>query len=159
MNLRWVWNPPDPALRNCRLFDGGNYLAAAEAVQHDTSVVIVPRERFQALMLAHPEIAVQALRALAVRMRKQVKMIEVHALHTVRARVASYLVRVSDGRVVFRLDETNEEIAGHIGSVRDVVSRTLSSLREAELIHISGRTITVLDRSGLVLAATSEDSR
>ena len=148
---------PGASVEEVPLFDGGNYPASAEAAKSNTTVLIVPRERFQQMMLAYPEIAIQALRALSIRLRKQLVMIEAQTLHTVRARLASYLLRTADGRTSFLIEETNEAIASHIGSVRDVVSRTLSGLKDVETIRIVGRRVEILDASVLNLIATSED--
>jgi CRP/FNR family transcriptional regulator len=138
------------------LFDGGNYPAAAEAAEDDTILYVVPRARFQMVMKDHPEIAVSALRSLGVRLRKMLKMLEAHSLHTVRARMAAYLVRASRGRAVFALEETNEAIAGELGTVREVVSRTLRSLREAGVITLQGRRVRVVDAAALARIATSQ---
>ena len=129
---------PGSSVAEMVLFDGGNYPASAEAVEEDTRVFIVPRERFQEIMAAYPAIAEQAVRALAVRMRKLVQLVEAQSLHTVRARLASYLLDAGADRREFTLSETNEEIGSHIGTVRDVVSRTLGGLRDAKAIVLFG---------------------
>jgi len=148
---------PGASVAELPVFDGGNYPASAEAAKEGTRVLVIDRERFQQLMIRYPEIAVQALRALAIRMRKQVQMIEAQTLHTVRARLTSYLLHTADGRMTFLLEETNEAIANQIGTVRDVVSRTLSSLKEAGAITISGREVTIEDRKALQSIATQQD--
>jgi len=131
------------------LFDGGNYPAAAEAAVDDTRVFIVSRERFQEVMAAYPEIAGLALRALSIRMRKLVQLVEAQSLHTVRARLAAYIVEAANGRSEFTLSDTNEEIGSQIGTVRDVVSRTLGGLRDANVIELNGRRLTVRDSVAL----------
>ena len=125
------------------LFDGGNYPASAEAAETDTIVLIVSRARFQEILLANPEIMAQALRTLAVRMRKLLQMLEAQSLHTVRARLVMYLLSVSDTKTSFLLPETNDAIAGHLGTVREVVSRTLRSLKDDGLISLQGRVVTL----------------
>src|SRR5579871_5385497 len=76
---------PGESVAELPLFDGGNYPASAEAAEEDTTLFVVPRERFRQVMAEHPEIAEQGLRALAIRMRKLLVMLEAQALHTVRA--------------------------------------------------------------------------
>jgi CRP-like cAMP-binding protein len=142
------------------LFDGGNYPANSEGAKENTTVLIIPRERFQHLMVMYPEVAVQALRALAIRMRRQVKMIEAQAMHTVRARLAAYLLRIAAGRSTFLLEETNEAISSQIGTVREVVSRTLGNLREMGAITLRGRRVTILDTGSLrYIAEAGEHSK
>jgi CRP/FNR family transcriptional regulator len=148
---------PGSSVAEMPLFDGGNYPAAAEAVEEGTRVFILPRERFQEVMARYPEIAGLALRALAIRMRKLVQLVEAQSLHTVRARLASYLVEASEGRSQFTLAETNEEIGSHIGTVRDVVSRTLGGLRDANVIALNGRQVVIRDSVALRRIAEAFD--
>jgi len=136
---------PGESVLELPLFDGGNYPASAVAATDNVTVFIVPRPAFQQLLADHPEIAARALRTLAIRMRRLLKMLEAQALHTVQSRLASYLVRVAAGRSTFPLEETNEAIGSRIGSVREVVSRTLRSLKEQGAIDLSGRFITIRD--------------
>ncbi|MCW3060535.1 MAG: transcriptional regulator, Crp/Fnr family [Capsulimonas sp.] len=140
---------PGSSVSELPLFDGGNYPASAEAAEDGTRVLVVPRDQFQSMMALHPQIAILALRALSIRMRKLVVMLEAQTMHSVRVRLAAYLLRASEGRPTFRLEGANEEIASQIGTVRDVVSRTLGSLRESGAITVSGRTVTVQDRDVL----------
>jgi CRP/FNR family cyclic AMP-dependent transcriptional regulator len=146
---------PGSCVGELPLFDGGNYPASAEAMEPDTTVFIVPRDRFLALMATYPQIAEQAVRALAVRMRKLVEQVEAQSLHTVRTRLAAYLLGVSEGRGSVVLVDTNEEIGSRIGTVREVVSRTLRSLKEAGVIAISGRRIDIRDAASLSRIAES----
>lgn len=148
---------PGESVADLPLFDGGNYPASAEAAEEDTTLLVVGRERFQALMAAHPSIAELALRALGVRMRKLVWMLEAQALHPVRARLAGYLLRTADARTTFRLDHTNEAIGSQIGTVREVVSRTLRSLQDAGTITLSGRHVTLQDSALLQRIANSDN--
>ena len=136
---------PGESVLELALFDGGNYPASAVAATDPTEVFIVDRPSFLQLMVNHPEIGVQAARAFAIRMRRLLKMLEAQALHTVQARLAAYLIRVAAGRPAFVLEETNEEIGARIGTVREVVSRTLRGLKDRGAISLNGRRITVRD--------------
>jgi len=140
---------PGSSVLDLRHFDGGNYPAHAEACEDATSVLIVPRDRFQALLAAHPEIVAGAVRSLAIQTRKLIEMLKAQALDTVRARLAAYLLNSAGDERTFPLQETNEAIGSQVGTVREVISRTLNALEEARLIERRGRVITLLDRDGL----------
>jgi len=148
---------PGESVAELPLFDGGNYPMSSEAIEDGTIVFIVPRDRFLELMTRYPEISRQATRTLAVRMRKLLHMVEAQALHSVRARLAAYLLTQGKGRDSFRLEQTNEEIGGEIGTVRDVVSRTLRGLQDDHLLRIDGRTVYVLDRANMKRVASNND--
>jgi len=136
------------------LFDGGNYPYSAEAAANDTVVWLVPRSRFREIMRAYPEIAERGLLALGVRLRRMVQIAEAQSLYSVRSRLATYLWELSGGRTVFTLEETNEAIASQLGTVREVVSRTLRNLKDAGVIGLQGRAITIRDREELMQIAS-----
>ena len=140
---------PGASVAELPLFDGGNYPYSAEAAQADTSVWFVPREQFREIMRHSPEITERALLALGIRLRQMVQIAEAQSLFTVRARLAAYLLEVGAGRAEFRLEDTNEVISSHLGTVREVVSRTLRTLKEAKVIALRGRWVTVLDEAEL----------
>lgn len=149
---------PGASVAEIALFDGGNYPYSAEAAQGDTHVLIIPRARFHDVLRAFPELAEHALRALAIRLRRLISIAEAQTLHTVRARLAAYLLQSAAGRASFRLAETNEAIGSHIGTVREVVSRTLRALKDVGAISINGRWITMEDEETLRRIAGAADA-
>jgi len=140
---------PGESVGELPLFDGGNYPYHAEAGQFNTAVWFVPRDRFREIMHLYPEIAERALLALGIRLRQMVQVAEAQSLYTVRARLSAYLLETGSGRTQFRLEETNETISGQLGTVREVVSRTLRTLKEAKIIRLQGRWVSVLDEEEL----------
>jgi CRP-like cAMP-binding protein len=147
---------PGSSVLDLPLFDGGNYPAHAEACETGTVVFVVSRERFQTLMATHPEIAAAAVRSLSIQARKLIEMLKAQALDTVRARLAAYLLHTAGDERTFPLRETNEAIGSQVGTVREVISRTLNALEEAHLIERRGRVVTLLDRNALRRIAERE---
>jgi CRP/FNR family cyclic AMP-dependent transcriptional regulator len=79
------------------------------------------------------------------------------AFMTVRQRVAGHLLKVATtGReasdVVFA-PVTQQQLADAVGSVREVVARTLHDMRLQGLIEVSRARVTVVDRGGLLRVA------
>ena len=140
---------PGTSVGELPLFDGGNYPYSAEAAQAGTEVWFVPREIFRSLMHSHPEIADRALLALGRQLRQMVQIAEAQSLYTVQSRLAAYLLETANGKTKFRLDATNDDIAGRLGTVREVVSRTLRTLKEAQVIGLQGRWVTISDLTEL----------
>ena len=74
---------------------------------------------------------------------------------TVLQRVAGYLLNIAvedgSGELVARI--TQQQLANSVGSVREVVARTLHDLRSDGLISVSRGRIAVLDRDGLMRSA------
>lgn len=138
------------------LFDGGNQPYSAEAMM-PSRLVFIPREHFLAVLHAHPELMQAALRALAIRMRRLLYLVEELSLHEVPERVARYLLAQEKERgACFTLDYTHAEIAAQLGTVREVVTRTLNRFRKAGWIAVQDGQITVLDRDALQALARVE---
>ena len=140
---------PGTSVGELPLFDGDNYPYSAEAAQAGTEVWFVPREIFRSLMHSHPEIADRALLALGRQLRQMVQIAEAQSLYTVQSRLAAYLLETANGETKFRLDATNDDIAGRLGTVREVVSRTLRTLKESKVIGLQGRWVTISDSTEL----------
>lgn len=130
------------------LFDGGPYPAFAAAME-DADVLFLPASVFNALMEKRPQLARAVITALAQRMRKLVRLVEDLSLRQVRQRLARLLRDEAAGHRSFQLTFTNEEIAARLGSVRDVISRTLSALQHDCLIRLDGRRVDILDPRAL----------
>jgi CRP-like cAMP-binding protein len=108
------------------LFDGGNQPYSAEAMS-PSRLLFIPREHFLTVIHAHPELMQAALRALAIRIRRLLHLVEELSLHEVPERVARYLLAQAKERgACFTLDYTHAELAAQLGTVREVVTRTLN---------------------------------
>ena len=137
------------ALGELPLFDGGNHPTQALAGSEGAQIVCVSRHRFQEIERQYPELTRGAVRALSIHQRKLLEMLKAQALHTVRSRLAAYLLAQTTETVTFKLHESHESIAAQVGTVREVVSRTLLHLADLEIIALQGRTVTICNRSAL----------
>jgi len=137
------------------VFDGGNYPASVAAID-DAILLFVSKQDFQALCLAHPQVALKVLRVVGARLRRLVGIIEELSFTTVRHRLASFLLRLaakegkrtSDGLEV-TLPISNQELAAQIGTVRELVSRNLSRLQAEGMLKMDGRTLIICDPKAL----------
>jgi CRP/FNR family transcriptional regulator, cyclic AMP receptor protein len=140
---------PGSSVAELPVFDGGNYPASVSAVE-DTTLLFISKQDFQALCLAHPQVALKVLRVVGARLRRLVGIIEELSFSTVRHRLAALLVRlaqregtrVAEG-VEITLPASNQELAAQIGTVRELVSRNLSRLQSEKLIQMDGRRIVI----------------
>lgn len=139
------------------LFDGGNQPYSAEAMS-PSRLLFIPRDHFLAVFHTHPELMQAALRALAIRVRRLLHLVEELSLHEVPERVARYLLSQAKERgACFTLDYTHAELAAQLGTVREVVTRTLNRFRKAGWIAMQDGQITVLDSEALQALAGSGD--
>jgi len=153
------------------MFDDGAYPATAVA-ELPTKVLFLEKDDVRAFMLHHPQTCLVALKLMARRMRGHAELVDALALQQVGQRVARFLLdrcreqaTRTDAGLLLALPLSNEELAGRIGSVREVVSRTVSRLESEGLISqqrgASGRIrqIVITDEAGLARYAQRGDSR
>jgi CRP/FNR family transcriptional regulator len=145
---------PGSSVAELPVFDGGNYPASVSAVDEAT-LLFVSKQDFQALCLAHPQVALKVLRVVGGRLRKLVGIIEELSFTTVRHRLASFLARqAQQGKrtaqgIEVTLPTSNQELAAQIGTVRELVSRNLSRLQAEGLIRMEGRSVIIPDVKAL----------
>ena len=146
---------PGSSIAELPVFDGGPYPASVSAVE-DAQLLFVSRDDFRACCLEHPEVALKVLQVVGARLRRLVGIIEELSFTTLRHRLIAWLLREAEahGRptpegTVFELGMTHQELAAHIGTVRELVSRNLARLQAQGFIHAQGREITIVDREGL----------
>ncbi|MGQ9492702.1 MAG: Crp/Fnr family transcriptional regulator [Anaerolineae bacterium] len=93
-------------------------------------------------------LAHNALQYLASEVRRLNDLVESLALYTVRSRLARFLLHYADEKASPR-QWTQEEIATHIGTVREMVGRTLRAFAAEGLIRRQRGRIVITDRAGL----------
>jgi CRP/FNR family transcriptional regulator len=125
---------------------GANH-ATVEALT-PVSVHVLPADEFRQVVGECPELALALLRDFAERLDHLTGLVEDLALRTVRQRMARFLLRhVGESGEARRW--TQDEIAAHLGTVRDVVGRTLRAFADAGLMRMDRERIVLLDRGGL----------
>jgi len=141
------------------VFDDKPYPSTV-AAEEETVLLFLAKRDVKTLCLAHPEIALAALKLLAGRLRKCAELVEALSLREVDQRLARWLLnearargrRMVDG-LELTLVLTNQQIAAHIGSVREVVSRALARLQQNNLIVVEGRRVVIPDEQALAVFA------
>lgn len=123
------------------VFDNGSYPATAVA-EEKTTVLFLAQANVKRFLMKHPQVALKALQLMAQRLRSHAELIDALALQQVGQRLARFLLseaqdanarRTKDG-VEVELAHSNDDLAKRMGSVREVISRTLSRLEAAGLI-------------------------
>ena len=145
---------PGSSIAELPVFDGGKYPASTGAVDN-ARLLFISKQDFYSLGLVHPQVALKVLKVVGSRLRRLVGIIEELSFTTVRARLISYLLRQAkegrkvDGAIEITLPASNQELASHIGTVRELVSRNLSRLQAEGLISMEGKTLRILDQPAL----------
>ena len=148
---------PGNSVAELPVFDGGPYPASASAVD-EVTILLVRRQDFHALCLAHPQVALKVLRVVGARLRRLVGIIEELSFTTVRRRLASFLFRLAQREgLEVTLPASNQELASQIGTVRELVSRNLSRFQQEGLLTVDGRRVVIRDLAALEAEVQSSD--
>lgn len=136
-------------------FDNGMCPANAQALE-DSTLLLIRKSDFEKIMRAYPEVAFGLVHHFARWLRRFTVQLEELSLKDVTARLASYVLKLSEetGKetpegIEIRLSESQQEIASHIGTVREIVSRSFRKFQEMGLIRLKGRRLVIRDRKGL----------
>lgn len=133
------------------VFNGKPFPATAEALVK-TKTIFFPRDTFVLLVEANPSLALNMLAVLAFRLRKFATQIENLSLKEVPARLAGYLVYLSeeqDNTDMVELDISKGQLASLLGTIPETLSRIFSKMNDEGLIEVNGKRITLVDLDGL----------
>jgi CRP/FNR family transcriptional regulator len=154
---------PGTSFAELPVFDGGNYPAAASALE-DTEVLFVSRKEFQNFCREHPEVALKVIAVVGSRLRRLVGIIEELSFTTVRQRLIALILRLaqaggirSSEGIRIELTKSHQDLAAELGTVRELVSRNLSRLEAEGFLDVEGRKITVKDLPGLRREQTTSE--
>jgi len=137
------------------VFDGGPSPTTVEAMDR-CEIILIPTESFQRLVRSHPDVAAALLGHFAKRLRSFTELVEQISLQTVPARLARYLYQLareeghktSNGIVVPR-SITQQDLASLLGSVREVISRSLKVMEEDGVVEVRRKDILIRDIGAL----------
>jgi CRP-like cAMP-binding protein len=119
----------------------------------DVTLLMLTRDSFVGHLKSHPQTALNMLGELTARLRRADETIASLALHDVESRLTRTLERLaredgeaSDGGLVIRRRPTQQDLANMVGSCRETISRTFTSMVRRGLLVPRGRAL-VLTRA------------
>jgi len=145
-----VFGPGEP-FGEVPVFEGRHFPAHAVALD-DSMFLFFPRASFVNLIRGNPDLALNMLAVLSMRLRRLTTLVEDLSLKEVPARLAAHLLYVSEtqgGSTQFKLDVAKGQLAGMLGTIPETLSRILARMTKQRLIGLDGPNVTILDRTGL----------
>lgn len=142
---------PGDSCNEVPVVDKGPNPASLEAIKETTIWIWTARE-MDHLRRDIPGLNEAIIQSLAARCRELVDKVYSLSFQSVSARLAAFLLQQVDNQADSRLDRhnwTQEEMAAHIGTVREMVGRALRNLQNDGLIRINRHRIEIVDRAGL----------
>ncbi len=146
-----IFGPGEP-VGEVPVFSKQPFPANAEALVK-SSTLFFPRKDFVALIENNPSIALNMLAVLSRRLRQFATQIENLSLKEVPARLAGYLLYIAKEQKnegVVELPVSKGQLASLLGTIPETLSRIFARMSDEGLIQVEGRSITILDRQGLM---------
>lgn len=132
-------------------FDGGCFPASAAAIE-GSQLLLFKRTDFLNLLQTQPKIAINTLAVFARHLRQFSRLINDLSLKEVPARLATYLLNLSENYNnidSLELEMTKAQLAAVLGTIPETLSRAFAKLSQEGLITIEASSIQLLNRDGL----------
>jgi CRP/FNR family transcriptional regulator, anaerobic regulatory protein len=126
---------------------GGEAYSGEAIAESDVRAVLVPRVLFLDLMNSSQWFRHVVFKSFGTRISDITKVLEQVAFVKVEQRLARHLLASADAAGV--LDQTHQDLATAIGSVREVVSRRLEVFAKRGLVTLERGQIVIRDKAGL----------
>lgn len=144
------------------VFDEGNY-PSTTAAEEPTTVYFLDKQLIFRIAVEHPQLALAAVKLLASHLRKCAALVETLSLREVGQRLARLLLEEARNRgtqthqgTTIKVPLTHNQLATRIGTVREVVTRTLIRLQEQGLIVHEGKNILIPDVNAIAAYAEAD---
>lgn len=135
------------------VFDFGSHAVNAAAIE-DSRVWVVPAESIRRCLQANPEMAQAVILNLARNLRTLVNVAEELSFYQVTSRLARLIARMPPDQLQGQRI-TQDQLAAQLGTVREVVARSLRDLERSGAIAVQRKNILILNRE--VLNAWGEE--
>ncbi|MBI1919857.1 MAG: Crp/Fnr family transcriptional regulator [Geobacter sp.] len=142
---------PGETFAEAAFFGDGKYPAEARAIEKGEAIFF-PREGFMGLLERNPRFSLNLIIALSLLLRRFARQIEELSFAEVPARLAAYLLELSEkkstsfqGITYLDLDIKKGELASRLGTVSETLSRTFRKLKEEGIAEVEGSRVTILD--------------
>ncbi len=146
---------PMETFAEAAFFGDGRYPAEARALEKGEALFF-PREAFMGLLERNPRFALNLIVSLSLLLRKFARQIEELSFAEVPARLAAYLVALAEkksttfqGITYLDLEMKKGELASHLGTVSETLSRTFRKMKEEGIIEVEGSRVIVHDMARL----------
>lgn len=129
---------------------GESYMGTGEALE-DCRICFVDGAYFEKLFMENPQVCRALVRRLAVELGKAEEHLLDFGFKTVRGRLAKYIVEKTPAKGAQHIEfpESRGDLAQILGTSPEVLCRLLAEFRKKGWIAVSGRAVTVKDKSRL----------
>ncbi|MHB1654639.1 MAG: Crp/Fnr family transcriptional regulator [Desulfitobacteriaceae bacterium] len=143
------WCGPYDSFAEILLLETGSYPATAEVVQ-DSSILVLTNEVVPFILEEYPPLAVAIIRTLNKRLRLAQEFIRILTSKSTAGILAALLLRLAspapatDKFIYVPGGLTHRDLAGMIGTSREVVNRSINAWKKSGIVHLSGGRLEIL---------------
>jgi CRP-like cAMP-binding protein len=139
---------PGESFNDVPVLGGGVNLVSAEAMGPVT-LNGMKKKDLETVIKENPQVAMNVIHVLSMRVQELVSLVEDFSFRHVTSRVAKMLLEYADSSLGEGRRLTQQEMAGMIGTAREMVGRSLKSLEDEGAIKIERNRIIVTNQQSL----------
>ncbi len=139
---------PGESFNDVAVLSGSLNLVSAEAMG---AVILnaIKKHDIEVVLREHPQVALNVIQVLSRRVQELVSLVEDFSFRRVTGRVAKMLLEYAGDGVGERPRLTQQEMAGMIGTAREMVGRSLKNLEAEGAIRMERNRIIITDQKSL----------
>ena len=132
---------------------------ARASVKTDTEAIGIPAPAFRLLFREEESVQQFVLEMFSSRLSSVMRLVEEVAFRRMDERLAVFLQKEATRATgpYHKVDMSHEQIASHLGTVREVISRLLSQFEDDGLVMLDRRRVRIPDPTKLASLIPSED--
>ncbi|MDY7028210.1 MAG: Crp/Fnr family transcriptional regulator [Spirochaetota bacterium] len=135
----------------CTLFTDSLFPANAVALEK-TCVYTLSKDRLEQLAYNEQTFLLNLVFALSARLAESMNLVESLSLRKAHQRLAAFLVysiSMTDQEEQINLPFSHQDLSRMLGVTPETLSRAFNRMRQKAIIHMEGRSITILDNAAL----------
>jgi CRP/FNR family transcriptional regulator len=121
---------------------------ATATTLENSEIIFIPKERFISLVNEHPQIALQIIGVLSMRLHAFTNVIENLSLKEIPSRLASYIIylkeKSGEGMKV-ELEVNKSQLSSILGTIPETLSRIFTKMSQNNILEIKGKFIIIKD--------------
>lgn len=131
------------------LFAGNNKSPVSVIAKRESQLISIPKDNVFMLMKKHDAFMHAILTSISNKLQFLSEKIRLTSLKTIRAKIAYYLLKESEGESELQLKTSKQDIANLLGVSRQALSNVMKELHEEKIIDMTRRNIKITDRYAL----------
>lgn len=131
------------------LFAGNNKSPVSVIAKKETKIICIPKDIVFMLMKKHDAFMLAILSSISNKLQFMSEKVRLTSLRTIKAKLAYYLLKESEGETTFQLKTSKQEIASLFGVSRQALTNVMNQLHEENIIDMERRSIKIVNRHAL----------